>query len=93
MGLPSLLCQYKNQQSEVPDVCDKRSKSFSRGGFVKTMSHAIMSQFKPSNRFNKQGKQNYICVTCGRQFIKNYNRPEGDDERTKMANATLYYGI
>jgi len=42
MGLPSLPCTYKNQQVEVPDVCDKRSKSPHRGGFLQIMSPAIM---------------------------------------------------
>ncbi len=28
--------------------CDKRSKPFHRGGFVKIMSHAIMSKLKLS---------------------------------------------
>ncbi|WP_442490247.1 IS1/IS1595 family N-terminal zinc-binding domain-containing protein, partial [Gloeomargarita lithophora] len=36
------------------------------------------------NGFNKQSKQNHICVTCGRQFIENYERPKGYDEKTKQ---------
>jgi transposase-like protein len=51
------------------------------------------------NGCNKQGKQNHICATCGRQFIKkNYERPKGYDEKTKQECLTAYvngirYGI
>jgi transposase-like protein len=36
------------------------------------------------NGFHKQGKQNHICVVCGRQFIKDYNRPKGYKDKTGM---------
>jgi transposase-like protein len=29
------------------------------------------------NGINKQGKQNHICVPCGRQFIDNYETHKG----------------
>ncbi|MCZ8039496.1 MAG: IS1 family transposase, partial [Microcystis sp. LE17-20A] len=35
------------------------------------------------NGINKQGKQNPICVTGGRQFIDNYEKQKGYDEKTK----------
>jgi transposase-like protein len=30
---------------------------------------------------NKQGKQNHICVTCGCQFIDNYEKQKFYDEK------------
>jgi transposase-like protein len=42
------------------------------------------------NGFHKQGKQNHMCVACGRQFIKDYNRPKGDDEKTKQECLVAY---
>ncbi len=42
------------------------------------------------NGRNKQGKQNHICATCGREFIKNYERPKGYDEKTKQECLTAY---
>jgi hypothetical protein len=31
-----------------------------------------------------------MCVACGRQFIKDYNRPKGDDEKTKQECLVAY---
>ena len=42
MGLPSLPCTYKNQQVEVPDVCNKRSK-FTEGGWLQSCPHVMMA--------------------------------------------------
>jgi len=42
------------------------------------------------NGINKQGKQNHICVTCGRQFIDNYEKQKGYDEKTKRECLTAY---
>ncbi len=42
------------------------------------------------NGINKQGKQNPICVTCGRQFIDNYEKQKGYDEKTKRECLTAY---
>jgi transposase-like protein len=32
------------------------------------------------NNGRKKGKQNYICVDCGRQFIARYDPSKGDAE-------------
>jgi transposase-like protein len=42
------------------------------------------------NGFNKQGKQNHICVTCNRQFIDKYEKQKGYDEKTKQECLTAY---
>ena len=42
------------------------------------------------NGINKKGKQNHICVPCGRQFIDNYENHRGYDEKTKKECLTLY---
>jgi transposase-like protein len=42
------------------------------------------------NSINKQGKQNHICVTYGRQFIDNYETHRGDDEKTQKECLTMY---
>lgn len=42
------------------------------------------------NGFNKQNKQNHICVTCNRQFIENYQEHKGYDEKTKKECLTAY---
>ncbi|MEB3309744.1 MAG: IS1 family transposase [Snowella sp.] len=42
------------------------------------------------NGINKQRKQNYICVTCRRQFINNYEKQKGYDEKTKQECLTAY---
>ena len=42
------------------------------------------------NGINKQGKQNPICVTGGRQFIDNYEKQKGYDEKTKRECLTAY---
>jgi len=42
------------------------------------------------NGINKQGKQNHIYVTCGRQFIDNYEKQKGYDEKTKRECLTAY---
>ncbi len=34
--------------------------------------------------------QHHICVTCGRQFIKNYDRPNSYDEQTKQECLIAY---
>ena len=41
------------------------------------------------NGINKKGKQNHICVPCGRQFIDNYENHRGYDEKTKKECLTL----
>lgn len=41
------------------------------------------------NGINK-GKQNHICVNCGRQFIDNYNKPKGYDQATKQECLKMY---
>jgi transposase-like protein len=43
------------------------------------------------NGINKQGKQNHICVTCSRQFIDNYEKPKGYDEKTKQECLIQFY--
>ncbi len=45
------------------------------------------------NGINKQGKQNHICVTCGRQFIDNYEKQKGYDEKTKRECLTAYWDL
>jgi transposase-like protein len=42
------------------------------------------------NGINKQGKQNHICVICCRQFIDNYEKQKGYDEKTKKECLTMY---
>jgi transposase-like protein len=32
----------------------------------------------------RRGKQNYICVSCGRQFIDEYNSPQGYSDDIKQ---------
>ena len=38
----------------------------------------------------KKGKQNHICVSCGRQFIDNYNPPQGYSDQVKQECLKLY---
>lgn len=38
----------------------------------------------------KRGKQNYICVECGRQFIENYESPRGYAQEIKQECLTMY---
>jgi len=33
---------------------------------------------------NKQGKQNHICFACSRQFIDDYEKQKGYDEKMKQ---------
>ena len=45
------------------------------------------------NGINKQGKQNHICLTCGRQFIDNYEKQksvEGENKRLRHYLARLH---
>jgi hypothetical protein len=44
--------------------------------------------FRP-DFFDKPGKQNHICVTCGRQFIDNYEKQKGYDEKTQKECLTI----
>jgi transposase-like protein len=39
---------------------------------------------------NKRGKQNYICVECGRQFIENYESHKGYAQEIKQECLTMY---
>ena len=39
---------------------------------------------------HKRGKQNHICVNCGRQFIDNYNTHRGYSDETKRECLTMY---
>jgi hypothetical protein len=47
-----------------------------------------------SERINKngckRGKQNYICVECGRQFIENYESHRGYAQEIKQECLTMY---
>ncbi len=38
----------------------------------------------------KRGKQNYICVNCGRQFIDCYDPPQGYPEEFKRECLKMY---
>ena len=38
----------------------------------------------------KQGKQNHICVACGRQFIKRYEPPKGYSDEVKRECLKMY---
>ena len=38
----------------------------------------------------KQGKQNHICVACGRQFIDHYAPPQGYSDAVKQECLKLY---
>jgi hypothetical protein len=38
----------------------------------------------------KQGKQNHICVACGRQFIDQYAPPQGYGDQVKRECLKLY---
>jgi len=42
------------------------------------------------NGKNRQGKQNYICVNCSRQFITNYNAHRGYDDECKRECLKMY---
>lgn len=39
---------------------------------------------------NKKGKQNHICVDCGRQFIDRYNPPQGYCGEVKRECLLMY---
>ena len=39
---------------------------------------------------HKRGKQNYICVDCGRQFIDCYNGQQGYSEEVKRECLKMY---
>ena len=39
---------------------------------------------------HKKGKQNHICLNCGRQFIDNYNTHRGYSDETKRECLTMY---
>jgi transposase-like protein len=39
---------------------------------------------------HKKGKQNYICVDCGRQFIDCYQPHKGYSEEVKRECLTMY---
>ena len=38
----------------------------------------------------KRGKQNYLCVQCGRQFITEYNQDQGYSNEFKHECLKLY---
>ena len=38
----------------------------------------------------KKGKQNHICVSCGRQFIDHYDPPQGYSEEVKRECLKMY---
>jgi len=38
----------------------------------------------------KRGKQNHICIDCGRQFIDNYEVQQGYSEEVKRECLTMY---
>ena len=38
----------------------------------------------------KQGKQNHICVVCGRQFIERYEPPKGYSDEVKRECLKMY---
>lgn len=38
----------------------------------------------------KKGKQNHICVHCGRQFIDHYDPPRGYSDEVKRECLTMY---
>ncbi len=38
----------------------------------------------------KKGKQNHICVTCGRQFIDHYDPPKGYSDEVKRECLRMY---
>ena len=44
------------------------------------------------NRKNgkREGKQNHICVKCGRQFIGSYEPPKGSSDQVKRECLKLY---
>jgi transposase-like protein len=39
---------------------------------------------------NKKGKQNYICVECGRQFLDCYQTSRGYSDQFKRECLTMY---
>jgi len=55
-------------------------------------SHAMSRCGSTKNRKNgvKQGKQNHICVECGRQFIDQYDPGRTYSEAFKQECLTLY---
>ena len=44
---------------------------------------------------NKKGKQNYLCVECGRQFIEGYQPHKGYSKEVKQECLKMYvwYGF
>ena len=42
------------------------------------------------NGINRQGKQNYICVNCSRQFIDNYQLDQGYSDEFQHECLTMY---
>ena len=42
------------------------------------------------NGINRQGKQNYICVNCSRQFIDNYHEVHGYSDEVRNECLTMY---
>jgi transposase-like protein len=42
------------------------------------------------NGINRQGKQNYICVHCSRQFIDNYQSEHGYSHELRNECLTMY---
>ena len=38
----------------------------------------------------RRGKQNHLCVTCGRQFIDVYSPPKGYSDETKQECLKMY---
>jgi transposase-like protein len=42
------------------------------------------------NGKNRQGKQNYICVTCSRQFIADYDQHRGYDDDVRRECLRMY---
>jgi transposase-like protein len=42
------------------------------------------------NGMNRQGKQNYVCVSCDRQFITDYNTHQGYGDEFKRECLKMY---
>jgi transposase-like protein len=42
------------------------------------------------NGINRQGKQNYICVNCSRQFIDRYEPHQGYSDGLRNESLTMY---
>ena len=42
------------------------------------------------NGKNRQGKQNYVCVDCARQFITDYDTERGHSEKFKRECLKMY---